>query len=542
MAGPQEIADVVDHWSAVIPDREVVRFGETSWTWAQWADRIRRNAGAQLAAGLVAGDRVAFLDKNTPACVETTLACARVGTANAVVNFRLAPAEIAYVINDAKAVLLFVGAELVPVLDAIRDQLPTVRAVVVVGGEHDEYEAWLAADEPVTEPRAHLREDCFLQLYTSGTTGFPKGAMLTHRAMTAHSAATAADSGVDSDTVAMVAMPLFHVGGSSWALAALFAGARIVVVRDIVPVALLDELVSAQVTHTFFVPAVFAFLVQVPDVADRDYSKLKSLVYGASPMPLPLLRRSMAAFPTDFRQVYGMTEAAGVVTSLGPEEHRDTANEHRLISAGKPIEGVEAKIVDPATGEALAVGEVGEVWIRTAQLMAGYWGKPAETERTLQSGWLRSGDAGHLDEDGYLYISDRVKDMIISGGENIYPAEIERVLAEHPSVGDLAVIGVPDDRWGEVPHAIVVAAPGQTVEAERLIAYAHEHLASFKCPKSVAVVDRTAAQSDRQDPQAGAARAILGRPGPVHLVGSPTKLGVRCQKSRAVVENSLRNP
>jgi acyl-CoA synthetase (AMP-forming)/AMP-acid ligase II len=485
-ATPRDIADLVGYWEREAAQREAVACGTRSWTWAQWADRIRRNAAGQLAAGLRPGDRVAYLDKNDPGCLETTLACALVGTANAVPNFRLAPPEIAYVINDAEATLLFVGAEFVPLLEGIRDQLPTVRRVIVVGGEHDEYEDWLAAQQPLTESRRAEPGECFLQLYTSGTTGFPKGAMLTHAGMTAHARATAASSDIDRDATLMVAMPLFHVGGSSWALTGLYYGARIAVVRDIDPVALLDELVARRITHVFLVPAVLGFLLQVPGVAHRDYSHLKAMVYGASPMPLPLLRRCLEVFPTDFFQVYGMTEASGAVTSLGPEDHRDRTHEHRLASAGLPVEGVEIAIMDPVTGQRLPAGQTGEVWVRTAQLMSGYWHKPeADAEALIGDGWLRSGDAGHLDGVGYLYISDRVKDLIISGGENIYPAEIERVLVEHPEVAEVAVIGVPDERWGEVPKAVVVPAEGQRPDADKLIAYCHEQLASFKCPKSV---------------------------------------------------------
>jgi acyl-CoA synthetase (AMP-forming)/AMP-acid ligase II len=234
---------------------------------------------------------------------------------------------------------------------------------------------------------------------------------------------------------------------------------------------------------------VFGFLLQVPGVAERDYSHVVALIYGASPMPLPLLRRSMAAFGVDFYQVYGMTEASGGVTMLGTAEHHDTANEHRLTSAGLPLIGVELAIADPATVEHLGPDEVGEVLVRTPQLMSGYWRKPeADAAALTTDGWLRSGDAGHLDADGYLYVSDRIKDMIISGGENIYPAEIERVLAEYPDVADVAVVGVPDDTWGEVGKAIVVPKPDVEFDGDALLAYCRQHLAAFKVPKSVTVV------------------------------------------------------
>ncbi|HEY4021484.1 MAG TPA: AMP-binding protein, partial [Pseudonocardiaceae bacterium] len=354
--------------------------------------------------------------------------------------------------------------------------------------EHDEYEDWLAGSEPLTDATPVGEGETFLQLYTSGTTGFPKGAMLTQRGLTAHANGMADSVAMDEHSVAMVAMPLFHVGGSSWALATMYYGARQLLVRDINPPALAEEMIEQGVSHAFLVPAIFGFLLQVPGIGERDWSKLRGLVYGASPMPLPLLRRSMATFPTNFYQVYGMTEASGAVTVLMPDAHRDTANEHRLISAGTPLKGVEIVAADPVTAQPLGPGEVGEIMVRTEQLMAGYWDRPEDSERAMSDGWLHSGDAGYVDEDGYVFISDRVKDMIISGGENIYPAEIERVIGEHPSVADVAVIGVPDETWGEVGKAIVTPAPGATVDAAELIALAKSQLASFKVPKSVEVI------------------------------------------------------
>ncbi len=481
---------IVGHWEATRPDAPAVSFGGSTYSWARFARRIRQNAAAQRAAGLVPGDRVAVLDLNHPSCLELTLACAQVGTANAVVNFRLAPPEIVYVINDAKARILFVGPEFAGAVAQVRDKLPTVEQVIHVGGDADEYEAWLDAHEPDTAVHPSAPGDCFVQLYTSGTTGFPKGAMLTHSGMLAHATNVMADFSVDGDSRVQVAMPLFHVGGTSYALLAVTAGAHIVMMRLPDPAAALEMLERERITHTFYVPALMAAMLQVPGVGDRDYSSVKALSYGASPMPLPVMRGCLELFPGVMHQVYGMTEQCGVVSSLGPEDHSDPAAEHRLISAGTPIHGVEIEVRDPATGEPVPTGEPGEIWVRSAQIMGGYWGKPDATAAAVtEDGWLRSGDGGHLDADGYVYVTDRIKDMIISGGENIYPAEIERVLAEHPSVGDVAVIGVPDERWGEVPMAIVVAAPGASVDEAALLAFCREQIAAFKCPKSVDVVD-----------------------------------------------------
>jgi acyl-CoA synthetase (AMP-forming)/AMP-acid ligase II len=375
-------------------------------------------------------------------------------------------------------------------VEQLRQKLPTVERVIRIGGPDDEYEAWLAAQEPDTAVHAAAPDDCFVQLYTSGTTGFPKGAMLTHRAMVAHARNVAASFDIGPDARVQVAMPLYHVGGTSYALLALSRGAHIVMLRMPDPAAVVETLEAERITHTFLVPALLAAMTQVPGVAERDFSQLRGLSYGASPMPLPVMRACLELFPGVMHQVYGMTEACGVVSSLGPEDHENPAVQHRLVSAGTPIHGAEIEIRDPATGEPVPTGEPGEIWVRTEQIMGGYWGRPDATAATITpDGWLRSGDGGHMDADGYLYVTDRIKDMIVSGGENIYPAEIERVLAEHPTVDDVAVIGVPDERWGEVPKAVVVAAQGADVDPDALIAYCREHLAVYKCPKTVDVVD-----------------------------------------------------
>jgi acyl-CoA synthetase (AMP-forming)/AMP-acid ligase II len=487
---PLDIAAVIEGRAAQRPEALAVRFAGAELTWAQLVRRVHQVAAALRASGIGPGDRIAVLDLNHPAAVELTLACAQIGASNAEVNFRLAPPEIVYVVADAGARLLFVGPEFVPTVEQIRGKLTDVERVIQIGGDGGEYEAWLGAHEPDPDHHPSRPDDCFLLLYTSGTTGFPKGTMLTHRSMLAHSANVAADASLGPDDVLQVAMPLFHVGGMSYAMIGLSCGATLAMLRTPDPVAVLDMLEHDGVTHTFLVPALLAMVVRVPGVADRAFPALRGIYYGASPMPLPVLRACLALFPGRMAQVYGMTEASGVVTSLRAADHSDLAVAHRLVSAGTAIHGVEIEVRDPATGQQVADGEPGEICVRTEQLMSGYWGRPEATAATITAdGWLRTGDGGHVDADGYVYVTDRIKDMIISGGENIYPAEIERVLAEHPTVDDCAVIGVPDERWGEVPKAIVVAAPGQSIDADALLAYCREHLASFKCPKSVDVLD-----------------------------------------------------
>ncbi len=482
-----DLAAVVEARAAERPDAVAVDHAGGSTTWAALVTRVRRLAAALRAAGVVPGDRIAVLDLNHPSAVELTLACAQIGAANTVVNFRLAPPEIGYVIADSRARLLFVGPEFAAAVDGVRGALDTVERIVRVGGENDDYEPFLAAHEPDPDHHAAAPDDCFLQLYTSGTTGFPKGAMLTHRGVIALAGYVAADTQMAAGDVVQVPMPLFHVGGMCWALLGLSCGATIHILRTPDPVAVLDDLAHGGVTHSFVVPALLAAMARVP--GERSFPALRIVLYGASPIPLPVLRACLALFPGRMAQAYGMTEASGAVTSLPVADHENPDVAHRLVSAGRPIAGVEIEIRDPATEEPVPVGAPGEIWVRSAGIMSGYWGNPEATAATITpDGWLRSGDGGHVDADGYIYVTDRIKDMVISGGENIYPAEIERVLAEHPSVGDCAVIGVPDERWGEVPKAVVVAAPGQTVDVDALLAHCRAHLAGFKCPKSVDVL------------------------------------------------------
>ena len=484
------IAEFIDRWAREQPTDTAVSYGAQSWTWVQWRERVLRNAAAQRAAGIRAGERIAFLDKNNPACLETTLACALTGAANAVINYRLSASEIAYIINDSRASVLMVGAEFLDVVTSMRDTLGSVETILVIGGAGDQYEGWLAAAAPTEPDRQPEPDECFLQLYTSGTTGYPKGAMLTHRSLAAHNAGAMPAFGFSEDMVNMVAMPLFHVGGTSWAIAGMSVGGHTVVVREVVAAAVLDEIVDRKVTHAFFVPAVYGFFLDVPDVASRDYSALRCLGYGGSPMPLPLMRRCLETWSVDFYQIYGMTEMSGVFSVLGPADHRDAMHPERLVSAGHPLPGVVVKVINPATGEEVPVGETGEFWLQSRQHMLGYWNNPNATAEALPGDdWLRSGDGGRVDAGAYLYIEDREKDMSISGGETIYPAEVERVLADHPTVADVAVIGIPDSTWGEAVKAVVVVAHGAATTETELIAYARGHLAGYKCPKSVDFVD-----------------------------------------------------
>ena len=398
----------------------------------------------------------------------------------------LAPPEISYIINDAGAEVLFVGADHVDTIEGIRSELKTVRKIVALDGGHaawDAFEAWRDAGSPEAPGHHPSPDDVAVQMYTSGTTGRPKGAQLTHHNLTSQLRHGKDELGNwHEDDVSQIVMPQFHIAGTAWGMVGLYVGAKGVVLRDIDPPAVLECIARDRITKVFYVPAVILFLLQVPGCAGTDFSSLELIVYGASPMPLDLLENAMKVFGCGFAQVYGLTETSGAITYLPPEDHRPGSE--RMKSCGKPYGGVDIRIVDEA-GNPLGHGEIGEVATRSGLNTSGYYNLPEATEAAFQGGWFRTGDAGYMDADGYLYIYDRVMDMIISGGENIYPAEVEEALFAHPAVADVAVIGVPDSRWGEAVKAAVIKKSGEDVTEHHLIDFARQRIAHYKAPKSV---------------------------------------------------------
>src|SRR5258705_4653669 len=490
LADPRFLDERLAHWAETKPDDEAITYLDRTWTWAQWNDRVRRLAGALTAFGVKRGDVVAFLDKNHPACLELTFAAASLGVANAIINFRLAADELDYVLNDSDAKVLIVGSELKPNVDKIRDKLTHVTHVIEVspeGGDGDEYEAVLAPATPTSRGADVDTDDVCIIMYSSGTTGRAKGVELTQANMIAHTLNAHEGFEFDEGDKNMVSMPLFHVGGSSYVQFGIHDGFPSVMTRDVDGMTLAGAILKGA-NRTFLVPAVLAKVLESGEDAVKLFGALKTYAYGASPMPLPLLRKALEAWPnTDFIQAYGLTEVGGVISHLLPEAHR-TEGEERLSSAGTLVPNAEVRVVDPDTLEDVPTGEQGELWFRSPQLMKGYHNKPEATAESItEDGWFRTGDIGRVDEAGYIFVEDRLKDMIISGGENIYSIEVERVLAEHPAVVDVAIIGVPDEKWGEVVKA-VVQLEGEADEKE-LIAFCRERLAAYKCPKTVDIKD-----------------------------------------------------
>jgi long-chain acyl-CoA synthetase len=483
------LADIVRRHAARQPDAPAIVYDGRATSYAALDRAASRVANALIAEGIRPQARVAHLDKSSDQFFELLFGVAKANAVMVSVNWRLAPPEILHIVNDAEAEILFVGEEYFPVIEKIRGELATVRKIVAFG-RHPEWESFAAwrDRQPATDPHRPTRPtDTAVQFYTSGTTGLPKGAELTNANFGALLGLWTRTWLLEPGTPALVCLPMFHIGGAGWGIACLFAGATCHVLREFAPAQILETIERERLQVLLLVPAMILFLLQAPQIRETDLASLRLIVYGAAPMPVELLKQAMAVFPCGFQQVYGLTETTGAITLLPPEDH-DPNDPRKLLSCGYAQTGVELRIVGD-DGKALPAGQVGEIAVRSAQVMRGYWKLPEATARAIQGDWLLTGDAGYLDERGYLYIYDRVKDMIVSGGENIYPAEVESALFGHPAVADVAVIGVPDERWGEAVKAVVVKKPGAEVTTAELLGWARERIAGYKLPKSVDFVE-----------------------------------------------------
>lgn len=479
--------EFITHWAADRPDRIAMREEDRVFTYAELEERTARVATALAEAGLEKGDRIAWIGKNSDLYFTLFFGAARAGIVMAPIGWRLSPTEWAFIVNDTKAKIVFTG----PGFDAVADQL---------AGKLDHGPRIIGADAARAlidaTPRAAFMpsgpDDAVLQLYTSGTTGHPKGAVLSNRNLFALRK-NSADLDLpytkwEDDEAVLVAMPCAHIGGTGLGIMALAAGLPGVILAEFNPEGVFDAVEQHGVTRFFIVPAALQMLLMHPRCASVDYSRLKYILYGAAPIPLELLRQCIRMFGAEFIQAYGMTETTGTICMLPPEDHDPEGNE-RMRSAGKPLPGVEIRIVG-ADGRDVSTGEVGEVVTRSSNNMLGYWNLPEATAKTMtDDGWIHTGDAGYMDADGYLYIHDRVKDMIISGGENVYPAEVESAIYGHPAVQEVAVIGVPDAKWGETVKAVCVPKPGMTIDEADVIAWARERIAAFKAPRSIDVIE-----------------------------------------------------
>lgn len=474
------------HWAADRPDRLAMREEDRHYTYGELEQRTAQVATMLLQGGLKKGDRIAWIGKNSDLYFTLFYGAARAGIVMVPIGWRLAPAEWAFIVNDTQAKWLFTGAGFDEVANALSGQTPHIVKSMKADEARALIDATLRAEFDAAGP-----DDAALQLYTSGTTGNPKGAVLSnHNLFGLRKNANAEEMPYtqwEDDEVVLVAMPCAHIGGTGLGIMAVASGLPAHILAEFTPDGFFDAVETGGVTRLFIVPAALLILLQHPRCATVDYSRLKYILYGAAPIPLELLRQCIQMFKSEFIQVYGMTETTGTICMLPPEDHDPNGNV-RMRSAGKPLPGVELRIVD-ASGNDLPTGEVGELWTRSSNNMVGYWNLPEATEKTMaEGGWIKTGDAGYLDADGYLYIHDRVKDMIITGGENVYPAEVESAIFGHPDIAEVAVIGVPDEKWGEAVKAVCAPKAGCTIDPDSVIAWARERIAAFKVPKSVDII------------------------------------------------------
>ena len=470
------LADIPAAQARVRGQATAVKFGDRETSFADLDAASNRISNALIAAGVMPGDRVSALTKNHDSWYPLFFGAARARACFAPINCRLAPAEIGFILGDAGPKLLFVGEDFFDfAIAAVADLGPPPRLIALYGAH------------PAFEPLDSWLTDDVLQLYTSGTTGLPKGVMLTNaNYRTFLEAATKVDGfAYGEDETVMIVMPLFHVAGTNVSFSGLAQGGRLVLVKDFTAADAVRMVREEGVAHAFLAPAMIQMMLLDPSAGAGGYPQLKSIAYGASPIAEDVLRRARATFGCDFVQFYGMTESAGGGSYLSPRDH-DLPG--KLTSCGKPWPGAAMAILDGG-GRELGDGEIGEIAIRGGIVMKGYWNRATATEETLAGGWLHTGDVGYRDADGFYYVHDRIKDMIVSGGENIYPAEVESAIMGCPGVADVAVIGVPDDKWGEGVKALIVAAAGATVDPADVIAWARARIAAYKVPKSIEFID-----------------------------------------------------
>ncbi|WP_225206385.1 fatty acid--CoA ligase [Novosphingobium huizhouense] len=476
------------HWAKDRPDAVAMEQGDRLTTYGELEVISRRIAGFLESKGVKKGDRIAWIGKNDDLYFQLLLSAGRIGVVMAPIGWRLAPAEMCYILNDTGTKLAVVGEEFVGLSATLKDKCPALEHVI---GEAEARRAIMATPPAETIAPAGP-EDAFLQLYTSGTTGNPKGAVLCQRNMFGLRKASL-EAGLpwaewDKDEAILVCMPCAHIGGTGLGTMAFGAGVRGIIHAEFTAEGALTA-IGQGITRFFIVPAALQMLIQHPLAAQTDFSKLRYVMYGAAPIPLELLREACKTIPNaGFMQCYGMTETTGTVVSLVPDDH-DLNGSPKMRSAGRANPGVEVRIVDPE-GNEVPRGTVGEIETRSANNMLGYWNLPEATAKTLsEDGWVRTGDAAYMDDEGYIYIQDRIKDMIISGGENVYPAEVESAIYGHPDVLEVAVIGVPDAKWGEAVKAVCVPKEGHSIDPASVITWARERIAGFKVPKSVDVMD-----------------------------------------------------
>ncbi|MCB8946297.1 MAG: long-chain-fatty-acid--CoA ligase [Ardenticatenaceae bacterium] len=463
--------------------------GERQRTWAQFAERVAKLAGGLRSLGLQPDDRVAVLALNSDRYLELFFAVQWAGGIILPLNTRLAVPELVYMLQDAEAAILVVDDNFVEIAPELREQTAVHHLILASDSQPAAgllgYEDLLATAVPLPDTERG-NDDIAAILYTGGTTGLPKGVMLTHRNLISNALAAIANMPDPQPWVYLHSAPMFHIADCQWNVGITMLAATHVFMPRFVPEQLLTTIEQYHVTHCALVPTMINMIYNVAHRVQADTRSLRRLNYGGSPMPPAIITKARDIFPNcKFIQGYGQTETSPNISMLGDEYHVMTGPKAgKIESAGRPILTMAVKIVD-AMDKELPLGEIGEIVVKGPNVMAGYWHKVAETAVALRGGWMHTGDAGYLDEDGFLFIVDRVKDMIITGGENVYSAEVENVIYQYPGVALCAVIGIPDEQWGEAVHAVVVPKEGVEITAVALLQHCRTHIAGYKCPRSV---------------------------------------------------------
>jgi acyl-CoA synthetase (AMP-forming)/AMP-acid ligase II len=467
--------------------------GERRHDYATLRDRVTRMAGALRRLGVAPGDRVGILSLNSDRYLEYFHATYWAGAVVNPCNVRWSANEIAYALADCDTRVLFVDNQFVPLLPQLRAQAPCLKQVIYCGdGPTPDgllgYESLVAGADSVDEI-VRGSEDLAGVFYTGGTTGFPKGVMLPHRALYANGLTLLAAHGDASEMVGLHAAPMFHLADHCFAMLLAIAGATHVMLPSFQPRLVAGAIERERITGTLLVPTMIQMLVDDPDARQHDLTSLELLLYGGSPIAEAVVDRALAVMPkVRMMQAYGMTELGPIATLLPPAFHSGSGRARgKIRSAGLPCTICDVRVVD-AKGDEVPRGTVGEVVVRGPGMMLGYWNKPVESAQALRDGWMHTGDGGYMDDDGFVFIADRLKDMIVTGGENVYSVEVENAVARHPAVMQCAVIAIPDETWGEIVHACVVTRPGMTLTLDELQAHCKESIANYKIPRSLEVI------------------------------------------------------
>jgi acyl-CoA synthetase (AMP-forming)/AMP-acid ligase II len=487
--------------SSVVPERTAMTCDTQTRNYMELQERVNRLANALQGLGVAQGDKVAIMALNSMEYVETYYAAAKLGVVFVPLNYRAKQEELTYMCNNSAASVLFVGERYLDLAASIRPQLETVKHIVGIDTKAEgmlHYDELVAKHEPEEIFTDVQDADPTIVIYTSGTTALPKGVVLTYLGMSVYVTNTVepADPAAENVDVLLVSVPFYHVAGATTMLSSVWGGRKMVILPQFDPGAWLQAVQEHGVTHSFVVPTMLKRIMEHPEFPNTDLSSLKLVAYGAAPMPYEVVSHAVQVMPCGLMNAYGQTESTSSLTYLAPDDHQIPSEPGperdkklaRLRSVGRPMDDITVAIMDPQ-GEVLGPGQEGEIVAQGPRVMSGYLNREEDTSNAIKGGWLHTGDVGWMDEDGYLYITGRTKDLIIRGGENIAPGEIEGVLQQHPAVEDAAVIGVPDVEWGEEVKAIVVVKPGASTTEEDLTKFVKERLASFKSPKYYTFVD-----------------------------------------------------